>query len=184
MTSPPDSPPSVGGVRRPRLAALLLSVGVVVYGLDRATKAWALANLTPGVPEDFVGSLVRLNLLFNPGAAFSFATSATPVFAVIMAIVSGAVLWYARKVGSLLWALALGLVLGGSLGNLTDRLTRPPGFGWGHVVDFLELPNFPVFNIADSGIVTGAALVALAAFLGIAADGTRGRHEGPDRHHD
>lgn len=135
--------------------------------LDRLTKLWALSSLDENVPQDFVGSLLRLRLIFNPGAAFSLGTGATPLFTVIQAVVSVAVVVAALRVGRLRWAIALGLVLGGASGNLTDRLTRPPGFGLGHVVDFLELPNFPVFNIADSAIVAAACLVALLSLRGV-----------------
>lgn len=143
------------------LFGVVLGVGGLVYLADRLTKTWALAALTENEPREFIGSLLRLRLIFNPGAAFSLGTQVTPLFTVIQAVVSVIVLYAALRVRSWPWALALGLVLGGAAGNLTDRLTRPPGFGLGHVVDFLELPNFPVFNIADSAIVAAAALVAL-----------------------
>jgi len=83
------------------------------------------------------------------------------------------ILFTSRRLGSRGWALALGLLLGGSLGNLTDRLLRAPGPGLGEVVDFLQLPNFPIFNIGDSAIVTAACLIGLLAFRGIGVDGTR-----------
>jgi signal peptidase II len=91
----------------------------------------------------------------------------------------------ARRLGSRGWAIALGLLLGGSLGNLTDRMFRAPGPGRGHVVDFLQLPNFPIFNVGDSAIVTAAVLIALLAFRGVNVDGTRvvehtPKHEAPD----
>lgn len=153
--------------RHPAMAGVVLGVGVLVYLLDRLTKHWALSALVENEPREFVGSVLRLRLIFNPGAAFSLGTGATPLFTIIQAVVSVAVLVAATRVGRLPWAVALGLVLGGAAGNLTDRLTRPPGFGLGHVVDFLELPNFPVFNIADSAIVAAAALVALLSLRGV-----------------
>lgn len=149
------------------MAGVVLGVGAVVYLLDRLTKGWALSALAENEPREFIGSVLRLRLIFNPGAAFSLGTGATPLFTVIQAVVSIAVLVAATRVGRLRWAVALGLVLGGATGNLTDRLTRPPGFGLGHVVDFLELPNFPVFNIADSAIVAAACLVALLSLRGV-----------------
>lgn len=149
------------------LTAVVLVIGAVVYALDRLTKHWALGNLDENVPREFVGSVLRLRLIFNPGAAFSLGTGATPLFTLIQAVVSVVVVVAATRVARASWAVALGLVLGGAAGNLTDRLTRPPGFGLGHVVDFLELPNFPVFNIADSAIVAAACLVTLLSLRGV-----------------
>ncbi len=160
-------------VRRPALTALLLGIGLTVWVLDRVTKNWALGTLTPGIREPLLGEVLQLNLLFNPGAAFSLGTGITPVFAFVQFAVSLLVVLAAFRVGSTAWAVALGLVLGGASGNLFDRLTRPPGFARGHVVDFLELPNWPVFNVADSAICCAAVLVAITAFAGIGFDGTR-----------
>ncbi len=173
-----------GGARRRVLTVVVLGLGVLVWGLDRATKLWALAELTPGVPRPLLGDVLQLNLLFNPGAAFSLGTGVTPVFAAIQAIVSVAVVVAAFRVRSLWWAVGLGFVLGGAAGNLTDRLIRPPSFGHGHVVDFLQLPSWPVFNIADSAICTAAVVLAVAAFRGIGFDGTRegdATRQGADR---
>lgn len=164
-SEPTDGPG--GPTRSARLALTVLGVGLAVYALDRVTKMWALASLAPGEPREFVGSVLQFRLIFNPGAAFSLGTEVTPVFTVIQAVVSIGVLYAALRVRSLPWAVALGLVLGGATGNLTDRLTRPPGIGLGHVVDFLELPNFPVFNIADSAIVAAAVLVALLSLRNV-----------------
>lgn len=153
--------------------AALLAVAAGVYVGDRLTKAWALDTLEPGVARPLVGQVLQLNLIFNPGAAFSLGTSMTPVFTVIMVAVSVGILWACRRLGSWGWAVGLGLLLGGATGNLTDRLTRPPGFGVGHVVDFLQLPYWPVFNVADASIVTAACLVALLAMRGVRLDGSR-----------
>jgi signal peptidase II len=158
--------------RRPLFVGLI-TAAVVVYLADQLTKAWASANLDPDQPRELVGSLLQLNLTRNPGAAFSIATGATWVLTVIASSVVVFILFTVRRLGSRGWALALGLLLGGSLGNLTDRMFRAPGPGRGHVVDFLQLPNFPVFNIGDSAIVTAACLIALLAFRGINVDGTR-----------
>lgn len=149
-----------------RAIVVLVCLAAVIYAADRWTKEWALANLEPGVPEPFVGNLLRLHLIFNPGAAFSLGTGLTPVFTVLQTVVAVAVLVVARRVVSTAWAATLGLLLGGVLGNLTDRLSRPPGFGVGHVVDFLQLPYWPIFNIADSSIVSSAVLVALLTARG------------------
>jgi len=158
--------------RRPLFVALA-AVAVPVYIADQLTKAWASANLEPDQPRDLLGSVLRLNLTHNSGAAFSIATGATWVLTLIASAVVLFILFTARRLGSRVWAIALGLLLGGALGNLTDRMFRPPAPGRGEVVDFLQLPNFPIFNIGDSAIVTAACLIALLAFRGISVDGTR-----------
>ncbi len=177
LTDIPPTRPGRGRIRRPALTAILILVGLCVWLVDRVTKAWALRELTPGIPEPLLGEFLQLHLLFNPGAAFSLGTNATPVFATIQAIVVCAVLVFARRVGSAWWAWGLGFVLGGAAGNLTDRLTRPPGFAHGEVVDFLRLPAWPVFNAADAAICTGAVILAVAAFRGIDFDGSVARRE-------
>ena len=177
-SSPTQEPPGRSW-RRPRLFAVLIGAAVVVYVADQLAKAWALAHLQPDVPQDVIGSVLRLDLTRNPGAAFSIATSATWVLTLIAAAVVGVIIFTSRKLGSRGWAWALGLLLGGSLGNLTDRLIRPPGVGRGHVVDFLMLPHWPIFNVADSAIVSAAVLIGLLALRGISIDGTRAQHHTP-----
>ncbi len=139
-----------------------------------------MALLAPGEVVPVVGELLGLRLVRNPGAAFSFASGATWVFTVIAVVVVIAVLRTARRLGSRAWALALGLLLAGAAGNLTDRLLRAPAVARGHVVDFLELPRWPVFNVADMAICTAAALVVVLAVRGIDVDGQRARPEPPD----
>ena len=151
------------------LLALACSVTVV----DQLTKAWAVAVLTGREPVRVVGELVQLRLVRNPGAAFSFATDATWVFTVIATAVSLMIIVIARRCGSGWWAVALGLMLGGALGNLGDRLFRIPGVGRGHVVDFVALPNFPVFNVADSCLVISAVVIGWLGVRGIGMDGSR-----------
>jgi signal peptidase II len=160
---------------RPRrlLYLALLIVTVPIYVADQLTKAWAVANLEPGHPQAVIGSVLQLNLTRNSGAAFSIATGATWVLTAIACSVVIFIVVIARRLGSRGWALALGLLLGGSLGNLTDRMFRAPGPGRGHVVDFIELPHYPIFNVADSAIVSAAVLIAVLAFRGISVDGTR-----------
>jgi len=152
---------------------MLVTSAVLVYALDQLTKAWASANLLPDHPRQLVGSVLQLNLTRNPGAAFSILTGSTWILTAIACAVVVFILITARRLGSRGWALALGLLLGGSMGNLTDRMFRAPGPGRGHVVDFLALPHFPIFNVGDSAIVTAAALIALLAFRGVNVDGTR-----------
>ena len=117
----------------------------------------------------------------NPGAAFSFATGATWVFTLIAVVVVVAVLRVARRLGSTGWALALGLLLAGAVGNLTDRLLRAPAPGRGHVVDFLELPNWPIFNVADTAICAASVMVVVLAVKGVDVDGARGDTRSPQR---
>lgn len=148
---------------------VVLGLAALVYVLDRLTKMWALANLEPGVRRPWLGEVLQLHLIFNPGAAFSLGTGSTWLFTIIQATVSLVILGVAARLRTWPWALGAGLALGGALGNLTDRLTREPGFGVGHVVDFLELPRWPIFNIADSAIVVAAAVVAVATVRGVGA---------------
>jgi len=155
---------------------VLVVVAVPVYLADQLTKAWVSANLQPDQPRNLIGSMLQLNLTHNAGAAFSIGTGATWVLTAIASAVVVFVVITARRLGSRGWALALGLLLGGSLGNLTDRMFRAPGPGRGHVVDFLQLPHYPIFNIADSAIVSAAVLIAVLAFRGI---GIEGRPAGP-----
>jgi signal peptidase II len=170
-------------VRRVRreLVAALLGVAAVVVLLDQLAKAWAVRALADGRSIDLAGSLAQLRLFRNPGAAFSLATGTTWIFTVIATVVSVVIVRIARRLGSAWWALALGLLLGGALGNLVDRLFREPGFARGHVVDFIDLPHLFVFNLADASITVAAVLIALFGLRGLriegdldAADGGRG----------
>lgn len=148
-------------------------VALVGLAADQVTKALAVELLTPGDPVPLVGELLQLYLLRNPGAAFSFATGATWIFTIIAAVVVVAVLRVSRRLGSRAWAFALGLLLAGATGNLVDRLVRAPGPARGHVVDFLALPHWPVFNVADSMICTAAAFIVVLALRGVEIDGRR-----------
>jgi signal peptidase II len=159
-------------------------VAVPVYLADQLTKAWASANLQPDQPRALVGSVLQLNLTRNSGAAFSIGTGATWILTAIACSVVVFVVVTARRLGSRGWALALGLLLGGSLGNLTDRMFRAPGPGRGQVVDFLQLPHYPIFNIADSAIVSAAVLIAVMAFRGVGIDGTRASSHTPKHNPD
>jgi len=150
---------------------LLAVVTAVTYAADLVSKVVVVATLTPGEPVPVIDGLLRLRLIRNPGAAFGLGVGMTLVFSVITVVVIAAILRMARRLGSPPWALTLGLLLGGALGNLTDRIARAPGFLHGHVVDFLELPHWPVFNIADSAIVTSGALMVLLALRNVPVEG-------------
>ncbi|MBJ2122146.1 signal peptidase II [Arthrobacter sp. MSA 4-2] len=158
---------------RARYAVLLLVCMLAAYVLDQVTKAWVVSTMTEGQVTPVLPPLLNWHFIRNPGAAFSIGTNVTWVFTIIQALVSLAILTQIRKVASWGWAAALGLVLGGALGNLTDRLFREPSFGQGHVVDFIALPNFAIFNIADSAVVSGVILVCLMTLRGIGMDGRR-----------
>ena len=138
----------------------LFSVAWTIWILDLATKIWAVNNLSFKSNIKVIGDLFQLTLVRNPGAAFSFATGATVFLSLFSLIVMIAILYYSPKITSRGWAVVLGLVLGGILGNLVDRIFREPGVLRGHVIDWLQIPNFPVFNIADSAIVV-AALISM-----------------------
>ncbi|MDQ1294766.1 MAG: signal peptidase [Actinomycetota bacterium] len=153
------------------LVLWLLALGTVL--LDQVTKAWAVAELTGRRPVEAIDGILQLHLVRNSGAAFSFASGTTWIFTVIASVVAVVIVRVSRRLGSLWWAVSLGLLLGGALGNLLDRLFRAPGFGTGHVVDFLELPHWPVFNVADSCIVAAACVLSLTTLRGIEVDGTR-----------
>jgi signal peptidase II len=157
---------------RPRLA-LVLVVAVVVLTLDIASKHLAVDRLSETDPVNVVDGALKLRLVRNSGAAFGFASGLTVVLSLVAAAVIVAILRAARVLRSAWWAAALGLVLGGALGNLTDRVFRNPGLFRGRVIDFVELPHWPVFNVADSCIMTGGALMVLLSLRGIRHDGTR-----------
>ncbi len=183
--SPPSTtapaPDHVQG--RSRLLALLVGVGLITLVLDQGSKIWALAALTPGVPRDLLGPILRLNLIRNPGAAFSLGDGMTWLLTLVAL---GIVVWVARaarQVGDRAWAITLGMLLGGAIGNLVDRILREPGFGRGHVVDFIDYFGLFIGNIADIAIVVAAALGAILALRGIPLDGvTHGRHEAEAPH--
>ena len=163
-----------------RRIGLFAAVAAVVYGLDQLTKYLAVRELSGEPPRRLVGELLQLDLIRNPGAAFGIGTGMTFVFTVIALVVAVVLVRTAPRLRSPAWALALGMLLGGALGNLTDRLFRSPGAFRGHVVDFLALPDFPVFNLADMAVVGSAIGIALLSFSGRQLDGTR-LSDGDDR---
>jgi signal peptidase II len=142
--------------------------------LDQVTKVMAVAWLREGRVVEVVDGFLQLRLVRNPGAAFSVATDMTIVLTAVAVTVVVVILRASRRLTSRPWAVALGGLLGGALGNLVDRMLREPAPLHGHVVDFVELPNWPVFNVADSAIVGSAALVALLSLWGITYDGSAG----------
>ena len=146
---------------------LLLAVAAGVLLLDVVSKMVAVAELSDRAPIRLLDGLLTLRLVRNPGAAFGMAQGLTVLFTGVAVAVVVVILRMARRLQSAWWAVALGLVLGGALGNLSDRLLRSPGPGRGHVVDFLELPRWPVFNLADSAIVLAGLLMVVLSARGI-----------------
>jgi signal peptidase II len=146
---------------------------VAVFVADLISKTIVVATLSDRAPLRLLGGLLTLRELRNSGAAFSIGTSVTVVFTLIALGVIVAILRTARRLRSIPWAITLGLLLGGATGNLGDRLFRSPGFLRGDVVDWIELPHWPVFNVADASIVCGGVLAVLLAARGISLDGRR-----------
>jgi signal peptidase II len=138
----------------------LFSVAWFVWILDLATKLWAVSTLSHRSDIKVIGSFFKLTLVRNSGAAFSLAEGATIFLSIFGILFVCAILYFSPQITSKGWAVVLGLVMGGILGNLVDRIFREPGVLRGHVIDWMQLPNWPIFNIADSAIVI-AALIAM-----------------------
>jgi signal peptidase II len=125
---------------------------VTIWLLDFTTKTWALSHFSSD-PQPVIGTLLQFTLLKNSGAAFSFASGFTLIFSLLAIAVVATIIRFAGRITSRGW-----LLLGGVLGNLTDRAFREPGFFLGHVIDWIQIPNWPIFNIADIAISTAALL--------------------------
>jgi len=136
----------------------------LVFLADYLTK-YAAVNFLEGEPVKVIGNFLKFELLFNTGAAFSLATSKTILLSVFSMIVAAGILYFATRIDSIKWALALGLVLGGIFGNLCDRIFRSPGGLQGPVVDWISIPNWPTFNIADSSVVVGVLSIVCLIWL-------------------
>jgi len=175
-TEPVDEESAGSGTpERPRTPLLFAAVALVVLVADQVTKALVLRHLEPGEPRNLLGPVLRFHLVKNPGAAFSLGTGYTVVLTCVAVGVAAAVIHLSRRLRSKGWTIAFGLLLGGAMGNLGDRFFREPAPLRGHVVDFLELPHWPIFNLADSAIVTAACLMVLQTLRGIGMDGSRER---------
>lgn len=172
MPHPTPSATKVSG----RVLAVLAFVAVVAYALDQISKALVVDRLVEGQTVDVLGRVLQFHFVKNPGAAFSLASGSTWVFSIAATVVVVAIVVFARRIRSVAWAVLFGMLLGGTLGNLTDRLLREPSFGQGHVVDFLYLPWIlpAIFNVADVFIVSSMGLLILLTLLGVGLDGTRG----------
>jgi len=163
---------------RSKSMIIVAVVAVIVIALDQWTKNWALTTMRPRMgadgegPINLAGTWLRLIYVENTGAAFSLGTGVTWLFSLIAVIVIIVVIRTATRLGSIWWAVALGGLLGGAIGNLIDRLTRAPGVGRGYVVDFIQLPYWPVFNVADMCVVSSAILMVALTLFGVSYKGS------------
>ncbi len=155
----------------------LVALGAIALGvvaLDQITKALVVRYLVQGEPSrPIIGDFLSFEFVKNSGAAFSFAAGSTWVFSIVALGVTLFIVWFSRRIRSLWWAVLFGLLLGGTVGNLADRVFREPGFGQGHVIDFLKIPLLPaIFNIADVAIVASMFLFVIVTVRGHQLDGT------------
>ncbi|GAA4058026.1 MULTISPECIES: signal peptidase II [Agromyces] len=159
------------------ITALLILVGVAVtiYGVDQVSKQFVVTSLAEGEVVPVLGNVLQWQFVRNPGAAFSIASGMTWIFTILAAGVITFIVWFARRIRSIAWALVFGLLLGGVLGNLTDRLFREPGFGVGHVIDFISTPWLipAIYNVADIAIVSSMVLFMILTIRGVGLDGSR-----------
>jgi signal peptidase II len=178
-----DTDPAAATPPRSRSRALVAWTGVlaaVVLAVDQLTKWWAESALVANAPTDpLVGDLLGLRLIYNPGAALSIASGYTWILTIVVTVVVVFIVRAIGRLGSRGWAVALGLLLGGAVGNLVDRLAREPGFARGHVVDFIDYAGFFVGNVADIAVVSAAVLIALLSLRGIGLDGKRHTDDEP-----
>ena len=151
----------------------MAATAVVVLLADQLTKIWAVARLEGQPPIEVLGQFLQLVFVRNPGAAFSLGANSTMLISLLALVIVGVLLFRSRNLASVWWAVAMGGMIGGALGNLVDRVFRSPGTFRGHVVDFLALPNWPVFNLADMAVVGSAILMVVLVLFGIEMDGTR-----------
>lgn len=153
-----------------------LPIALVVIALDQATKFWAEAELVGRGSVPVIGELLQFRLAYNDAAAFSLGVGATWILTTISLVASIALTYYGAKAKTFTWTIIAGLALGGAAGNLIDRAFKAPAFFNGHVVDFLQIPfNFPIFNLADTFLVTAVALAILRTLLGDEIGGGRAK---------
>ena len=161
--------------RTPRYLGLVVAVMLAIGAVDQGVKQLMLNWLEPGVAQPVIGDWFRFYLLFNSGAAFGMGGNLTGLFTAIqLAFVLGA-LWVGPRMTSKWEALGVAMIAGGALGNLIDRLFRDPGFWFGHVVDYISVGNFAVFNLADASITVGVVVFILGTIAAEMKGGERGR---------
>lgn len=158
-----------------RALVVLTLVAAALYGLDQLSKYLVVTNLTEGAVVEVFGSVLQWQFVRNPGAAFSIASGMTWIFTILAVGVIGFISVFARRIRSIGWAVVFGLLLGGVLGNLTDRLVREPSFGQGHVIDFIYTPWMlpAIYNVADIAIVSSMGLFLILTLRGVGLDGVR-----------
>lgn len=155
------------GARRGRRAALLgFAAALAAVSIDQLTKVWAEAALTLGERHPVLADLLAIQLAYNPGAAFSLGAGATPIITIVAIAGSALAAWLTWRTTSLPWAVGLGLILGGALGNVIDRLARPPGPGRGYVVDFIAYGDWFIGNVADVFVFAGLAVCVALGLAG------------------
>lgn len=168
------APESTGRLRSAgAVIGTLVAIAGCVIALDILTKSLAVAHLDPMQPVHIIGDAVTLRLVRNSGAAFSMASGYTWILTLIALAVVVVIIRFSSRLRSGWWVLGLGLVLGGAIGNIIDRIFRAPAPLRGHVVDFVSVGWWPVFNVADSAVVCGAILLVVLSLLGFDYDGTR-----------
>ncbi|WP_125615653.1 signal peptidase II [Specibacter cremeus] len=161
--------PTGTGARRRRsyYVGFVVGFAALAFVCDQLTKWWVTSTMVQGESTEVIPGLLRWYYIRNSGAAFSIGENFTWFFSLVMAAVAVFIITRVRHIGSAWWGIGLGLLLGGALGNLTDRLFREPSFGMGHVVDFISFPNFAIFNMADMAVVGGVATVCILTLLGV-----------------
>jgi signal peptidase II len=165
--------PKVRAKTRSSALIVLAFCALGIYALDQISKYLVVTNLTEGDVVRVLGDVLQMHFVRNPGAAFSLATGMTWIFSIIAVAVVVFIVWFAGRIRSLAWAVVFGLLLGGVLGNLTDRLLREPSFGLGHVVDFIATPWLipAIYNVADMSIVVSMIIFMFLTIRGIGLDG-------------
>ncbi|MFO7690192.1 MAG: signal peptidase II [Cryobacterium sp.] len=164
-----------GTKKRSRALIVLALIALGIYALDQISKVLVVDMMTEGQIVRVLGDVLQLHFVRNPGAAFSLASGSTWIFSIIAAGVVVFIVWFARRIRSFAWAVVFGLLLGGVLGNLTDRLLREPSFGLGHVIDFLSTPWLlpAIYNVADMSIVSSMIIFMILTIRNIGLDGQR-----------
>lgn len=156
------------------ILAILAATALFAIAADQFSKYLVVTNLTLGEYNQVLGEFLQFVFVKNSGAAFSFASGSTWIFSIAASVVAIFIVVFARRIRSWVWALLFGMLLGGTLGNLIDRLFREPSFGQGHVVDFISVAGFPaIFNVADIFIVSSMGLFIILTVRGVRLDGTR-----------
>lgn len=172
----PESRPEGRGAASVRALAVVFLVALLVFLLDQGSKYLITENLVAGERVSVLGDVLNFVFVKNSGAAFSLAAGWTWIFSIVASGVAIFIFWYSPRIRSTVWMLVFGMLLGGTLGNLADRLFREPSFGLGHVVDFIQVWGFPaIFNVADIFIVSSMGLFILLTLMGVNLDGTRAR---------